>query len=157
MVEYNVSGGVVFAGSRILMPVAVATVLPSGLTQYIGTIATILSPVAVSATVVASISMGTIAVSGGTIQSQPALYAFRSASGTIKASAGVLYSVLVAGETGIVGASGGTLLVLDAAGTIAVVPVASGGFQPAPFGPGVSFSSLFASLMGSIDATFVYI
>lgn len=146
MVEYNLQGGVVFSGSRILMPVAVATILAAAQgaavsgTLGVGTIGTIQSAVGVV----------------GTVQAQAASYRFLTASGTVKASAGVLYSVLVAGETGIAGGAAGTLLVLDSAGTIAVVPVASGGFNPAQFGPGINFGSLFGSIIGSLDATFVY-
>ncbi len=87
-------------------------------------------------------------------QQSASSYVFTSVSATIKASPGILYLINASGESGLT-AGPGTLLVLDSTSTIAVIPVAAGGFVTAPFGPGVSFGTLIGSIIGSVDATFV--
>ena len=139
----NVSGTVPV--STILSPVSIGTVLspvPVGTILAPVSIGTVLSPVGVE-------------VVGGTVQSLASSYAFTNVSAVVKGSPGVLYQVNAAGESGLV-AGAGTLLVLDSAATVLVVPVAAGGFVSAPFGPGVNFGSLIASILGSVDATFVF-
>ncbi|MBF6555576.1 MAG: hypothetical protein IVW52_05290 [Acidimicrobiales bacterium] len=60
-----------------------------------------------------------------------------------------------AGGTGLV-AGPGTLLVMDGSGTVVVMPVAPGGFVTASFLPGAGFGTLIASIIGTVDATFVF-
>jgi hypothetical protein len=138
MTEFGIVGDVVIAGSRILVPVSVATVVPGVVVPVSGTV---------------SLGGGTVPVAG-TVQIQPARYVFTSVSGTVKGGPGVLYSVFASGESGLV-AGAGTLLVLDGTATVAVVPVGAGGAVPVPFAPGVAFGTLIASVLGSVDATFV--
>ncbi|MBF6555574.1 MAG: hypothetical protein IVW52_05280 [Acidimicrobiales bacterium] len=208
MVEFLIVGSENLQGSRIILPVAFATVLPGVVMPVSGTVTTAGSGTVVVGTILNAplvtvqgtvVSQGTISVGtvtavvqigtvnvvgtldavlgtvsvavvsgtvqivgtlpttvlGGTIQSQPASYLFTSVSATVKGSPGVLYQVNAAGESGLV-AGPGTLLVLDGVATVLVVPVAAGGFQSAPFGPGVGFGTLIGSIVGSVDATFVF-
>jgi hypothetical protein len=227
MTEFMIEGDINIAASRVLVPVAVATILPNvvmpvsgtvtttsaGGTITIGTIAavgtilsplalgTVLSPVPIAGTisvgtVTAVVDIGTVNVVGtldallgtinanvsgtvsvgsilsplsigtvlspvpttilsGTISFLPANYVFTNVSAVIKGTPGTLWQINAAGESGLV-AGAGTLLVLDAAATVLVMPLAAGGFQSAPFGPnGVNFGSLIASVIGNVDATFV--
>lgn len=140
MPEFGIEGDVNLAGSRIIVPVALATILAGAVVTVTGT---------VTATAGGSGSLG------GTVVQAAAQYAFTNTSAVIKSSPGTLYQVLLAGASGTV-AGAGTLLVLDGSATVAVLPVAAGGFQSAPFGPGVGFGTLIASLIGSGDATFVF-
>jgi hypothetical protein len=105
--------------------------------------------------VTGTIDAGTVTVAGGgTVQQRPASYKFTTVSATVAGSAGVLYAVVAAGESGLVSGPG-TLLVLDGTATVAVLPVAAGGLASPQFGPGVAFGTLIASVIGSVDATFV--
>jgi hypothetical protein len=149
----------------IASPVTIGTIQSAPLVTVGGTLsASIEYPVAIATidnaplvtvqgAVAASLS-SPVTVAGGTIESLAAGYVFTSVSATIKGSPGILYQINVAGESGLVSGPG-TLLVLDSTATLAVVPVAAGGFEPVPFGPGVNFGTLIGSIIGSIDATFV--
>jgi len=162
VVEYNVSGGVVFAGTRILMPVAVATVLSSALEPVsgtivvgvTGTIGTIASPSGVIATVATVQSQVQVV---GTVVPGAGSYSFTTVSATIKGGPGTLYAVAAAGNNAIASLSAGTLLVLDSTSTIMVAVVASGAFVSHQFGAvGVGFGTLIASIIGgAIDTSFV--
>ena len=88
----------------------------------------------------------------GTIQNQSASYGFTNVSSVIKSSPGILYGINVSGES----LTAGTLLVMDSTATLVVIPVAAGGFESAPFAPGVGFGTLIASVIGAADATFIY-
>jgi hypothetical protein len=187
LTEFSITGYEILAGTRILIPVDVASIQPgisipvTGTVSVgsvnviidvatvnavvdVATIGAIASPVTigtiqsaplvtVQGAVAASLS-SPVTVAGGTIESLAAGYVFTSVSATIKGSPGILYQINVAGESGLVSGPG-TLLVLDSTATLAVVPVAAGGFEPVPFGPGVNFGTLIGSIIGSIDATFV--
>jgi hypothetical protein len=159
MTEFMIEGDINIAASRVLVPVAVATILPNVVMPVSGTVTTTSSG--------GTITIGTIAAVGtilspvpttilsGTISFLPANYVFTNVSAVIKGTPGTLWQINAAGESGLV-AGAGTLLVLDAAATVLVMPLAAGGFQSAPFGPnGVNFGSLIASVIGNVDATFV--
>ena len=143
-----------------LLNAPLVTVQGTVLAQGTLTVGTVLSPVVVVGTVQTQatiVALGTILspiAVVGTVQSQAASYVFTNVSSVVKGTPGVLYMVNAAGETGLV-AGAGTLLVLDVSATVTVVPVAAGGYVSAPFGPGVTFSSLIASIIGDVDATFV--
>ena len=185
MTEFSISGYEILAGTRILIPVDIASIqpgiaIPVTGTVNVGSIVAVIDVATINAVVdVATInsveSLGTIensplvtvqgavsasltspvTVAGGTVEALPAQYAFTSVSATIKGSPGVLYNIAAAGESGLV-AGAGTLLVLDSTSTIVVVPVAAGGVQSVPFYPGVGFGTLIGSIIGNVDATFVY-
>lgn len=122
MAEFSIQGDVVIAGSRILVPTTIASILPG-----------VAMPVS------------------GTVAPQPGTSYYLTASGPVKSSAGVLYAANVAG----LGTQGGTLLLLNGAATIAIVPVPAGGFVSASFGPGVAFTVLGGSIVGPLGAGFV--
>lgn len=167
----EITGFAVLAGSRIIVPVEVASLDASAGIPSVGTIGTLLSGhintdtgtigTIISGAITATILSGQLANVGtiGTILSgqvtlQPASYVFTNVTATIKGSSGILYQINAAGESGLV-AGPGTLLVLDSTATVTVIPVAAGGYVPAPFRPGVTFGTLIASIIGSVDATFV--
>ena len=181
MTEFSITGYEILAGTRILLPVDIASVepgisVPVTGTVNVGSVNAIIDVATLNAVIdVATIQMlGTIqnaplvtvqgsvsaslsspvTVAGGTIESLAASYVFTSVSATIKGSPGILYQINAAGESGLV-AGAGTLLVLDGSATLAVVPVASGGFESVSFYPGVGFGTLIGSIIGSTDATFV--
>ena len=147
--------GVVVPVSGTLSVGSVTAIVSIGTVQVVGTLDALLGTVN-AAIVGGTVNVqGTVTVGGGTVQSQPASYAFTDVSATIKGSAGVLYQINASGESGLV-AGPGTLLAMDGAATLAVLPVAAGGFVSAPFGPGVGFGTLIASIIGDVDATFVF-
>jgi len=116
-VEFGINGDANIAASRILVPVAIATVLPGvsfggGGGGGGGTIATVLSPVPISGTVAASPPnyIGTLASMGtvGTVQSLPNM-----AVASLVGSVGALPNMAVASLVGSIGSpvavGGGTM------------------------------------------------
>jgi hypothetical protein len=91
-----------------------------------------------------------------TVSQQAVSYSYQQTGlATIKATAGALYEAILTGEAGLTAAAG-TVVLLNGTGTIAVLAVPSGDMRQARFGPGVSFGTLIASIIGTVDLTVVY-
>lgn len=131
------------------------TVPISGTVNVQGTLlATILGTVLVAGTVGIAGSVQAI-VAGGTIVREPVSYNFSGVTGVIKATPGILYGINASGPSGLV-SEGGTVVVYDSTGTITVIPVPAGGYVTAPFGPGVNFNALTATILGGVDVTTIF-
>lgn len=107
MVEFQIEGDVNIAGSRIIVPVAIATVLPGivvpvtgtvsvGTIAYVGTLGTVLSPIAVSGTVGVS---GTVTTAGGGTVAVSTVLSPVPVTGTLLAT-GTVYDIPVGGTLG---------------------------------------------------------
>ena len=93
MVEFNISGGVVLAGARILFPIDVATVEPGINIPVSGTlgVGTIVAPISVGTVLAPVLVTGTVATTGGAAGPSTVLNAF--ALSTILANAVVFASI----------------------------------------------------------------
>jgi hypothetical protein len=99
MVEFLIEGDVNIAGSRILVPVAIATVLPGVAIP----ISTVLSPIPIAGT----ISIGSVAVDLGTLDYVGTIGTIRSLANMAIASAiGSILSPIAVGNIGYIGTIG---------------------------------------------------
>ena len=87
-----------------------------------------------------------------TVTQQAVSYAFvQTGIATIKATAGTLYQAVMAGV-----ATAGTVILLNSVATIAVIVMVANDTRQAPFGPGVAFGTLIATVVGTVNLTVVY-
>ena len=159
--------------SLATVPVFIASGSVSAVLQGIGSVSIVGTPTVSASilgtpTVTASIPgtptvsvIGTPTVSASilgtpTVSQQPVSYAYtQTGVATIKATAGTLYEAIITGEAGLVAAAG-TAVLLNSIGTIAVLAVPAGDMRQASFSPGVSFGTLIASIIGTVDLTVAY-
>ena len=117
---------------------------------------TVVGTPSVNATIVGTPSVNASVIGTPTVIQAQALYFYtQTGLATIKATAGTLYEAILTGEAGLTAAAG-TAVLLNGTGTIAVLAVPSGDMRQARFGPGVSFGTLIASIIGTVDLTVVY-
>ena len=98
-------------------------------------------------------SIATVSIAGTpTVTQQAVSYAFvQTGIATIKATAGTLYQAVMAGV-----ATAGTVILLNSTATIAVIVMVANDTRQAPFGPGVAFGTLIATVVGTVNLTVVY-
>ena len=133
-----------------------------GGTVSVNVLATPTVTVAGTPTVSASISgTPTVTVAGTadvtvigtpTVTQQSASFSFvQTGVATIKATAGTLYQAVMGGI-----GTAGTVILLNNLATIAVLPMTVNDTRQASFSPGVTFGTLIASIIGTVDLTVVY-
>ena len=135
-------------------------------TQIVTILSTAVKPVYITntATVIATLEVSTVDVGNfpatqdvsvtsiATVTQQAVSYAFvQTGIATIKATAGTLYQVVMAGV-----ATAGTVTLLNSTATIAVVVMVANDTRQASFGPGVAFGTLIATVVGTVNLTVVY-
>ena len=135
-------------------------------TQIVTILSTAVKPVYVTntATVVATLEVSTVDIGNfpatqdvtvtsiATVTQQAVSYAFvQTGIATIKATAGTLYQAVMSGAT-----TAGTVVLLNSTATIAVIVMVANDTRQAPFGPGVAFGTLIATVVGTVNLTVVY-